>query len=308
LFHGSFDVRGWPSVTAASLRSRHNIPMIQIGAYNQLRIARRTDFGVYVGDGKDDVLLPRKYVPNSAEIGDELTVFVTTDSEDRPVATTQRPKAVVGEFAVLRVKAATPIGAFMDWGLDKDLLVPFAEQQRPLQDGDRAVVRVLLDEKTQRVFATTRISRYLKGDASQLREGQTVEILVSEFSPEGVRVAVDRQYLGMIFPDEVYGTLNVGDTWQGFVKRIREDGGIAISLSPQGYRGALEAGPRIMERLKKAGGFLPFSDRSTPEEIRAEFGLSKGTYKKAIGALYRTGTIQIEHHGIRISRDSKIVS
>jgi len=274
--------------------------MIQIGGYNRLRVARHSDFGVYLTDGTEDVLLPRKFVPPGTELGHELRVFVTTDSEDRPVATTQRPVAVVGEFGIMRTKAVSEHGAFMDWGLDKDLLVPFGEQLRRMEEGNLCVVRVLLDERTRRVVGSTRVAKFLKGDAHELEIGQAVTALIFDDSPEAVRCVLDGKFYGSIFPDEIHERLQVGTERQAYIKRIREDGGIALSLLPQGFKGAVDAGPKIVAQLKKAGGFLPFSDQSPPEAIRKEFGLSKGTFKKAIGHLFKSGQIEITFHGIRL--------
>jgi uncharacterized protein len=275
--------------------------MIQIGAYHRLKVARLTEFGAYLTDGTDDVLLPRRYTPQGIEPGDEMRVFVTTDSEDRPVATTKRPKGVAGDFAVLRATAITPVGAFMDWGLDKDLLVPFGEQHRRLDEGRKYVVRIVFDEKSNRLFGSTKVAQFLKGDSAELSTGQKVNVLVTDSGPEGARVVIDGKYFGMIFPDEMPGRMEVGDEHPGYIKRIREDGGVAVSLSPGGYQGALDERPKIVERLRRAGGFLPFTDRSTPEEIRREFGLSKGTFKKIVGMLYKSGEIEITFHGIRLT-------
>jgi predicted RNA-binding protein (virulence factor B family) len=274
--------------------------MIQIGAYNRLEVARLTDHGMFLTDGEQDVLLPRKFVPEGVGEGESLRVFVSTDSEDRPVATTQRPKGVVGEFVALRAKQATHVGAFMDWGLDKDLLVPFAEQSRPIEEGQTYVVRILLDERTNRVIGSTRLGRFLQGDRSNLDEGQEVSLLIADVGPDGARAVIDSAYFGMVFPDEMHVRLRLGDSRRGYIKRIREDGGIALSLSPMGYQGALDESPRILERLRREGGFLPYGDKSSPEDIRREFGISKGTFKKAVGNLMKQGKIEQSQYGIRL--------
>ncbi|AIE83438.1 CvfB family protein [Fimbriimonas ginsengisoli] len=277
--------------------------MIQIGAYNRLKIARRTDHGMYLTDGQDEVLLPRKFIPEGIGEGEQLRVFVTTDSEDRPIATTQRPKAVVGEFATMQAKMVGAHGAFMDWGLDKDLLVPFAEQFRAIEEGAWYVVRVELDTKTNRVFGSTRLGKYLKGDVRNLSEGQEVSLLVTDVVPEGARVVVDSAYFGMVFPDELHERLRIGESRRGYIKRIREDGGIALTLSPMGYQGAVDESPRIVERLRREGGFMAIGDKSPPEDIRREFGLSKATFKKALGHLMKSGRIEQTFHGIRLKEN-----
>lgn len=274
--------------------------MIRIGEYNRLRAARRTDFGLYLTDGEQEVLLPRRFVPEEFELGESLRVFVTTDSEDRPVATTQRPLGVVGEFAGLTVKQVTGVGAFMDWGLDKDLLVPFAEQHRKLEEGVRYLVRIARDERTNRVYGSTRLGKFLQNDPSLLREGMEVPVVIGEPGPVGTRVVIDNAFFGMIFPDEIHERLKVGERRVGYIKRIREDGGIAISLTRQGFHAAVEEGDSILDKLRNAKGFLPYGDRSAPDDIRREFGMSKATFKKAIGALMKAGHIDIEEHGIRL--------
>lgn len=273
--------------------------MIEIGKTQTLRVTRRTDPGLFLTDGENEVLLPNRYAPASAAPGDTLRVFVYTDSEDRPVATTKRPKAEAGGFAVLTVLGTSPVGAFVDLGLDKDLLVPFGEQRRPLAEGDRAVVRVVLDPKTRRLIGSTRIERYLDRDTSALKPGTPVEALIVGGGQEGVRAIVDDRYFAMIFPDEIFERLPVGSRRRAFVKKIREDGRVSISLSPQGYESVMNEADRVLDMLNREGGFLPYSDASSPEEIRSAFGMSKGSFKKLIGTLQREGKITIEHHGIR---------
>lgn len=250
-----------------------------------------------VTDGYTKILLPNKFVPRDIRPGDPITVFITNDSEDRLVATTQKPKGEVGDFVALRVKEVAGPGAFLDWGLDKDLLVPFAEQRIPLRQGHTVMARILLDEKTNRVIASTKLQKFLT--RMSVRDGQVVEGLVADVSPDGARVILDGKGWGMLFPDEIHGEVRIGDRRKMYVKRVREDGGVALSLSPAGFVAAQGLGPVILEALRREGGFLPISDTATPEEIRDAFGVSKGTYKKAIGTLMKQGEITIEHHGIR---------
>jgi len=277
--------------------------MIKIGSYNRLTVDRRSDFGLYLTDGTDSVLLPRKFVPEGLEPGDVLRVFVSTDSEDRPVATTQKPKGVVGEFVALKATAVMGMGAFMDWGLDKDLLVPASEQHRRLEEGRFYGVAIRLDEETQRVYGSTKLSKFLTGDPSRLEIGQEVDLFVADLAQDGIRVVIDGLYFGTIFADEIFERLRVGDIRRGYIKRVREDGGIAVSLSPQGQKGVDSTGQIILDRLKRSGGFLPLGDNSPPEEIRREFGISKGVFKKAIGGLMKAGKLEITFHGIRLLDD-----
>lgn len=276
--------------------------MIAIGDYHRLEAVRRTDFGLYLSDGETDILLPRKFVPEDFELGESLRVFVTTDSEDRLVATTQRPLGKVGDFVGLDVKQVTPTGAFMDWGLDKDLLVPFAEQYRRIEEGKRYVVRIVRDDRTQRVFGSTKLTQFLSTDTSALRERMEVGLMVVESQPQGVRMIVDDTFSGMLFNDEVHQRFRPGQRLRGYIKRIREDGAVALSLSPQGYSATLEQGPQILHKLRAAGGFLPIGDRTDPDIIRKEFGLSKGAYKKVIGNLFKEGEIEVEPFGIRLKK------
>jgi predicted RNA-binding protein (virulence factor B family) len=271
--------------------------VIEVGRTQELLAAERNPHGLLVTDGITKILLPNKYVPAQIRAGDPIVVFVTTDSEDRLVATTQRPKGEVGDFVALKVKEVSHHGAFLDWGLDKDILVPFAEQRAPLRAGFTVMARILLDGRTNRVVASTKLQKFL--GRIVVRDGQIVEGLIADIGADGVRVIIDGKGWGMIFPDEVHGELRIGDRRKMYVKRIREDGSIALTLSPAGFAAAQDLGPAILERLRKEGGFLPLSDTASPEEIREAFGVSKGTYKKAIGNLMRQGKIVIEHHGIR---------
>jgi hypothetical protein len=274
--------------------------MIEVGTTQELRIARLTSVGAYVTDEEQDVLLPRRYVPAGADVDAKVRVFVYTDSEDRLVATTQRPKAQVGEFAYLHVTSVSNVGAFVDWGLDKDLLVPFSEQRPRMVEGRGYIVRVLRDEATNRVFGTMRLQKYLEVDASELGQGAPVEFLIADLLEDGARVIIENRFSGMLFRDEIIGDIRVGQKKQGFVKRVREDGRVSVATNPQGYEAFLEQGPLIIDMLKREGGFLPYSDNSSPDEIRRVFRMSKGAFKKVIGALFREGRIDLTHHGIRL--------
>jgi hypothetical protein len=274
--------------------------MITIGSYNELEIVREVDFGVYLTDGESDVLLPIRQVPLRAKIGDRLKVFVYTDSQDRPVATTRHPKATAGEFALLKVLSVSEIGACVDWGLEKDLLIPMAEQKFPLHVDRGYVVRVVLDKLTNRLIGSTKLSKYLSPDTSALREGQQVEAIFTNHTDDGTMAIIDNQYSAAIFPDEVFERLRIGERRTAYIKKIREDGKISLSLSPQGYESVVSHAPAILELLRKNGGFLPYSDQTPPETIRAVFGMSKGSFKKIIGMLMKEGKIENSYHGIRL--------
>lgn len=273
--------------------------MVKIGSYNELVVQRAVDFGVYLNPKPDEVLLPSKYVPENTRPGDTLRVFVYTDSKDRPVATTRTPKAVVGDFAYLRVKDVTTFGAFMDWGLEKDLLVPAGEQQDRMKPGKKYVIKVCLDEQSGRVYGTSRISRVCDPASEDLRVGQKVDLLIYSITKMGVSAVVNNRYSGMLFRSETYAPLSIGETREGYISRIREDGKIDLSLKKPGYHSISDSSTRIMETLKQRGGYIPCHDKSTPDEIRRIFSMSKKEFKRAIGRLYKAGRITLTDEGIR---------
>lgn len=273
--------------------------MVKIGSYNELVVERVVDFGLYLNPKPDEVLLPSKYVPENARPGDVLRVFVYTDSEDRPVATTRAPKAVVGQFACLRVKDVASFGAFMDWGLEKDLLVPAGEQQERMKAGRKYVVKVCLDETSGRVYGTSRISRVCDPAPDDLPVGQKVHLLICGITKTGVSAVVDNRYAGMLFRGETYMQLSIGEIIEGYVSRVREDGKIDLALKKPGYRSIADSGARIMEILRERGGFIPCHDKSNPEEIKRIFSMSKKEFKRAVGGLYKAGRIELTEKGIR---------
>lgn len=274
--------------------------MLNIGSYNELVVARAVDIGLYLSAADTDVLLPAKYVPQGTSVGDRLKVFVYTDSEDRPVATTLAPKAVVGQFAYLRVKDIAAFGAFMDWGLEKDLLVPNSQQQFKMKAGQQYVVKVCLDAGTQRVYATSKIAAQLEGAPRTLAAGRKVDLLIYDVSKIGYAAIVDQLYSGMLYRDEVYDTLRVGDRRAGYVTRVRDDGKIDLTLKKPGFSSLGESGDRIVTVLQGAGGFIDCHDKSPPEKIKHAFSMSKKEFKRAIGALYKSGRIEILEKGIRL--------
>lgn len=270
---------------------------------NRLTVVRDSPHGLFLSDGESDVLLPRKHVPEGASVGDELDVFVLTDSEDRPLATTQVPKGMVGDVVALRAKQVGRVGAFMDWGLDKDLLVPFSEQHRRMGVGVTYVVMIRLDEATQRVYGTTRLSEHLSTSRMESpKVGDEVAIIVADVGRDAVRVVANQCTFATLFPDEIHEPLQVGDERRAYIKQIRDDGRIALSLSPQGRRAVQGLESELMDRLRAAGGVLPYGDYSPAEEIRQEFGVSKSTFKKAIGGLFKAGMIDLSDTGIRLRK------
>lgn len=274
--------------------------MVAIGDYNDLEIIKQVDFGVYLDSEDGEILLPAKYLPAQYQLGDRIRVFVYRDSEDRIIATTLEPKAKVGDFAALPVKDATNYGAFLDWGLEKDLFVPFSNQRDKMQPGRTYLVYLYLDENSDRIVATAKYEKYLRQDSPQLSEGQEVDLLVAGFSDLGIKVIINNQYLGMLYKNEVFRPLSVGEKTRGYIRKIREDHKIDVSLQKAGYEEVTDAADLVLDKLKAAGGKLALSDKSSPEEIYAALGMSKKTFKKAIGSLYREGKITLSEASIQV--------
>lgn len=274
--------------------------MLFIGKYNNLTILRDTSVGFFLGDVEgEEVLLPNKYKTDDMQIDDVIRVFVYNDSEDRPVATTETPKIVRNEFANLEVKDVSEHGAFLNWGLEKDLFVPFREQTTPMEIGEWHVVFLYLDQKTSRLIATTKLDRYLENERLLVKEGDEVDLLVWKKTDLGYNVVVNQFHKGLIYANEVFKTINIGDSLKGYVKKIREENRLDISLEKQGYENVVEpTAQRILDELKKNNGFLNLSDNSAPEEINRQLGISKKVFKKAIGGLYKQGLIRIATDGI----------
>lgn len=278
--------------------------MAQIGRFNSLQVVKHTDFGLYLDGGADgELLLPRRYVPKDVPcaVGERLDVFVYHDSEDRLIATTLKPRIEVGGFACLKVVAVNHVGLFLDWGLPKDLFLPHSEEKRPLQVGDHCVVHAYIDPRTRRVTATARLDRYLDNTPAKYRRGQAVELLVVERTDLGFKVIVDGRHWGLLHKNELIKPLRFGQRTTGYIRELREDGKINLSLQPQGREAADSLSEQILARLRESGGRLALSDKSSPEDIVRQFGVSKGSFKKAIGGLYKQGLIAIldEHIELR---------
>ena len=277
--------------------------MAQLGKRNILPIVRAAQPGLYLDGGPHgEILLPAKYIPAGAVPGGKLEVFVYRDSEDRLVATTEKPYATVGECACLRVVGVNPRigGVFLDWGLGKDLLLPAREQDGPLNPGDWVVVQVVLDEKTDRLIASARLSRRLDQTPPPYHEGESVHLLVASKSPLGYNLIINHTHRGLVYNNDLTGPLKVGAVVEGYVRQVRPDGKIDLALGRAGYRRVATAAEQIMAKLQAAGGRLPYHDGSLPEEIRDAFGLSKKAFKQAIGALYKDRQIRIEADGIHL--------
>ena len=249
------------------------------------------------------VLLPGKREEFTLEEGEVLDVFVYMDSEDRPIATLDKPYATVGEFAVLEVKDVNRYGAFLDWGLNKDLFLPFKQQLGELRRGDRCVVYILEDDKSNRIVATEKIKSFLDTDTSELRLGQHVQLAAYEVTRDHIDFLVDYRYTGRLMVTPNTPRIYIGDTMSGYIQRFTEDGKITLNLTPVGYKGIMksESPAAILKKLEEAGGFLPYGDHSEPEVIRREFNMSKKTFKKILGTLFREGKIVLGDDGFRKS-------
>lgn len=275
--------------------------MIEIGKYNTLEILRETKVGLFLGNGNEaeDILLPNKYVPKHYEIGDQITVFVYLDHEERPVATTLEPYIHLNEFALLRVNYTNRIGAFMDWGMEKDILVPFKEQAREMEKGKRYLVYLYMDEKTNRLVASSKTNQFLDNENLTVENGEEVDLIVSHITDLGINVIINGRHKGLLYKDEVYDdAIRTGDKLRGFIKNIRPDHKIDVSLQKQGYENVEPNAEKIVDELKANRGFLRLNDNSHPEDIKTVLKMSKKTFKKAIGALYKERVIDIKDDGI----------
>ena len=262
---------------------------MKIGEYNTLHINRMVDFGAYlIDDDTHEVLLPKRYLTPEMKVGDAIRVFVYNDSENRPVATTEQPKAVVGDFALMRVKAVNKVGAFLDWGLTaKDLLVPFSEQRVDMQAGRSYVVRVYLDPASQRIVASAKLAKFLNQTEPDYYHRERVEVLVVQRSDLGYRVIINNEHWGQIYQNEIYQDVNIGDRLTAFIKQVRPDGKVDVTLAKIEKMRVDDLADRIEQYLHDHGGEMSLTDKSSPDEISKEFGCSKKDFKKALGLLYK---------------------
>ncbi|TSE04069.1 MULTISPECIES: CvfB family protein [Aquimarina] len=275
--------------------------MLKLGAYNTLEVVRERDQGVYLCDEDgNEVLLPNKYVPEEFMIRDLLKVFVYLDSSERIVATTLEPYATVKSFAYLKCTSVSEVGAFLDWGLEKDLFVPFKEQANKMKKGNWYLVYVYLDDETDRLLASSKTNAFLDNSLVLLSSYDEVDLIASHPSPFGWNMIVNQKHLGLIYEDEIFQKITPGDRFKGFVKKVRPDGKIDLTLQRHGYRGIEPNAEQILKELQANGGFIDLNDKSDPEDIKEVFQLSKKSFKKAIGSLYKARKITIEKDGIRI--------
>lgn len=272
------------------------------GQDNRLRVKRIVDFGAYLTDGENDVLLPKKYAPEGLKVGDDVDVFVYFDSEDRPIATTRRPKAKVGDVARLTVREINKFGAFLDWGLEKDLFVPYREMtDKKMTPNHSYVVKILFDPTSCRIVATNRFDRIArKNPPKDIAADQEMRLVVYDKSHLGFKVLADGRHAGILYHNEVFQPLEVGAEVTGYVARVRDDGKIDFRLRPSGQDGVLGGRERVLAELERAGGFLPFNTKTDDQKIKGRFQMSKRVFKQAIGNLYKERRITVGDDGIRL--------
>jgi predicted RNA-binding protein (virulence factor B family) len=279
--------------------------MIHIGEYNTLTILRERDPGLFLSDEEDnEVLLPKRYIPKEFKIWDKIEVFVYLDNEERLVAVTDNPYIKRDDFAVLRCNEVSKHGAFLDWGMVKELFCPFKEQAFKMKKGGWYLVHCYLDEETNRLVASSKTNHFLDNKELTVNQFDDVDLIVSHPSEMGMNVIVNKKHLGLIFNDDIFKDLSIGDRLKGIVKKIRPDNKLDIALGQVGYRNIEPNAEQIIQTLEDNSGFIPLNDKSNPEQIKAEFQMSKKSFKKAIGTLYKQRLISIESDGIRLATDN----
>jgi predicted RNA-binding protein (virulence factor B family) len=277
--------------------------MVNVGEYNVLKVIRVADFGVYLDDGNEGILLPKRFVPADAKIGDEIKVFVYHDSEDRLIATTQEPKGIMGDIVKLRTVSVTPQGAFLDYGLMKDLFVPKSKQIMGMRPNGEYLVKIYLDEQTGRIAATEKIEPFLDNETLTVKELDIVDLIVYRRTDIGYVVIINNRHTGVLHSNEIYRNITEGDKFTGFIKKIYPDNKIDVAAGKPGYNRVEDETQKIVRLLKENDGYLPYNDKSDPESIYSFFGMSKKTFKMTTGNLYKQRKISFEKTGIRLLED-----
>ncbi len=276
---------------------------VKLGKYNQLEVVKEVDFGVYLDGGDDgEILLPTRYVPEDCKPGDMLNVFIYLDNEERLIATTLEPLVQVGEFAWLEVAWVNEFGAFLDWGLMKDLFVPFREQKMKMQKGHKYIVHAHVDEDSYRIMASAKVERYLSKEQPGYQPGEEVDILVWQKTDLGFKAIVENQFSGLLYQNEIYQPVETGMRLKAYVKQVREDGKIDLALQKPGAKKVDDFSEVLLQYIKEHDGFTSLNDKSAAEEIYDTFGVSKKTFKKAVGDLYKKRLILLEEGGIRLAK------
>jgi uncharacterized protein len=274
--------------------------VLDIGKYNELIVKSKAAIGLYLHDGDESVLLPARYVPETARVGDVMNVFVYLDNENRPVATTLKPNAVLGDFAFLEVKDVTAHGAFLDWGIAKDIFVAYQEQRSEMRPGQKYLVHLFMDDFSGRIAASSKWGKYIDKDTSDLEEGDEVQLLIAEETDAGFKAIIDNQYEGLIYRNEIFQPLKEGDRIKGFVKFVRDDDKVDLSLQKQGFKKVLDTKDLILQKLKEHHGILDLGDKSSPEDISRALHISKKVFKKTIGNLFKDRLITVRDYEIRL--------
>lgn len=273
--------------------------MIKVGDYNDLKISRTVDFGVYLDDGNEGLLLPKRFVPADARVGDTVKVFVYHDSDDRLIATTQQPKGKVGEIVRLKAVSVTHQGAFLDNGLMKDLFVPRSKQLTQMYPNEYYLVKIYIDERTGRMTATEKIEPLLSNDSLSVNEMDLVDLTVLRRSEIGYVVIINHKHTGVLHFNEVFRDIKIGDSFKGFIKKISADNKIDVVVGKPGYQKVEDEAQKILDLLKENNGYLPYNDKSDPDVIYSFFGMSKKTFKMSVGNLYKQRKIEFTKTGIR---------
>jgi uncharacterized protein len=275
--------------------------VVKLGETNKLQIIKEVDFGYFLdGEEEGEILLPKDQTQKTYEIDDWIDVFIYLDSEDRMIATTRKPLGCVNQFSFLKVAQVNPVGAFLDWGLSKDVLVPFHEQKKPMEEGKSYLVYIYLDTKSSRITGSSRFDRFLDYYNDDFEERQKVNILIQSQTDLGYKCIINHTHWGILYKNEVFQRLKIGQPLESYIKKIREDGRIDLCLQQPGYGKIDGIAEKIVAKLKSCDGFINVNDKSDPETISQVFGVSKKAYKKAIGALYKKRVIILEKGGVRL--------
>lgn len=279
--------------------------MYKVGEYNLLKVKKESDFGLFLDGGEQEILMPKRFVPPGAKKGDELKVFIYHDSENRLTATTQQPYGVVGDIVNLKAASVTPQGAFLEWGLMKDLFVPVSGQLIRMYPGQEYLVKIYIDELTGRIAATEKIDPYLSNENLAVKEMDVVDLIIYRRTDIGYVVIINQQHIGLLHFSEAFGPLEIGDKLKGFIKSIREDNKIDVVMGEPGYKRVENEGEKILRLLKENDGYLPYHDKSDPEEIYSFFSMSKKTFKMTTGSLYKQRKIVFTKTGIKLAEEGE---
>lgn len=274
--------------------------MIKVGNYNTLKVIKEVDFGMYLDGGTDEILLPNRYVPKGLKMHDDVTVFIYHDNEGRLIATTDKPVAVVGDIAMMEVNEITAHGAFLKWGIMKDVFIPISLQERKMHPGDKRLVQLFVDERTGRVTATEKIDKLLSNYQLTVKENDEVDITIFQQTDIGYKVIINNQHLGVLHYNEMFREVEIGDRMRGYIKKIREGNKIDVSPGVKGYAKVKNEEERIMDMLRNNNGYLPYNDKSDPEDIYTFFGISKKAFKITLGALYKKRLIEFTQTGVKL--------